>query len=92
MGPLFDNQTESYVFDPVVMTAFWFVDDDGFLYIIPRENDNFESCIGNEDKELLLNTLSDSQLSDEETMNKHGLTTVQEWQRRFDEQSGYYIA
>ena len=89
---LLTDENDNAIFDPQVMSAFWFLNSEtNLLTIVPSVGDDFEICGADDDEEVLI-PLNDDALGDEDMMKSLGFDVIQEHQRRFSPESGYYYA
>jgi len=88
---MFDSDKRKYIYEDYLFQGDWFVDANGFLYIIPLTDDDVDGPDG----ELLdkinekVRELDDFPIEEAE---KLGLTPVPQITKRFSEKDGYYYA
>lgn len=92
MGP-YDNERGCYVSDPSWNSGQWLADDDGNLYVIPKDGDGVE---GPDEKvcEAIIAVLRDTgkDTLDDAQIEAMGMVEVWETFRRFSPHVGYYSA
>ena len=91
MAGLFDNETRRYLYDDGLFYGDWYVDEDGFLFIIPLDEQEIDSPDG----EILdrLNAICrEYDVVLDEEAEELGLNRVACNLKRFSEEDGYYYA
>lgn len=96
MGP-YDNEgdggTGCHVEDPNWLEGQWLVDEDGVLYIVPKDGDGVEGPDDSMCAEILT-VLQDAHADrlSEDRAHAMGLTEVADVLKRFSPEIGYYSA
>lgn len=95
MPGLYDNEKGEYVDVPGLEHGHWYLDEDDFLYILsnPEHGEYEDVGPGNETEQKLLDYYRSRQFNevDPEAVAKLlSLIVVQEWQKRFDREVGYF--
>lgn len=97
---LYDNESRKYLEEPCKQHGHWYVADDGQLYIVPDDQYGIAEIDGPDDAVLdALNATyreADANKTDFNSIDtaaiaqRLGLSVIYDWQKRFDEESGYY--
>jgi hypothetical protein len=92
-----DEETGIFFKSPGLENGHWYLDDDGYLYIVPNDNYDIEETAGPDNETVdALNALYREKdfdsINPDEVAEKLGLEFVHDVLRRFDPQSGFYTA
>lgn len=90
---MYDNEKKRFVRCDWLIKADWFIDQEGFLYIVPRPEIVAE-CEGpdNATMDAINAACRDHKELTENDCEKLGLCRVDDVLKRFDEENGYYHA
>lgn len=92
MGPHFDNDTSLYVFNDEVFNSHWILHNEtNEIYLVPRNNQSFDVYGPDDDVVFTLTNLDEEQLEDDDFISEMGFSLIFDYQRRFNEEIGYYI-
>ena len=88
---MFDCETRKHLYDDNVFCGDWFVDTEGFLYIIPLDDQEIEGPDGEVLDKLTAIVREYGVVLDEEA-EELGIIPVASMLKRFSEEDGYYNA
>jgi len=92
-----NEATQQYIHSGGLQNGHWYVDGEGFLYIVPDDRYGIEECAGPDNttmdalNALYRETAFDS-VNPSEVAIRMGLDFIPEMLRRFDRESGFYTA
>lgn len=92
-----DEATQQYIHSEGLAKGHWYIDGEGFLYIVPDDRYGIEECAGPDNATMdALNALYRENAFDSvvpsEVATQLELDFVPDVLRRFDEESGFYSA
>lgn len=97
MAGVYDNEQGCYLQDPGLERGYWFQNDDGLLYIVPNPAFGIQDPVGpgDETEEKLNAAIGGGvflKANPERIAEDLGLEYVPPGLKRFDPQTGYYVA
>ena len=88
---MFDNETRKYIYNDDVFYGDWFIDEHGFLYMVPLKDEEIDGPDG-EILDKLIKIVREYGIALDEEIEKLDLSPIPHALKRFSEDDGYYYA